>query len=107
MTMRKLMRKLKQIFSFCKPVDGERTGFGDGTDHNKAAGTHAGVRPGGRSARVQVAIHRAVREQEQGSSALTVPAIATLAGVTPSTIIPPLGRSPAAVVRCRGGKFAP
>lgn len=58
------------------------------TDHSKTAGTHTGVRPGGRSARVQAAIHRAVREleQEQGRSALTVPAIAARAGVTPSTI---------------------
>ncbi|AHF77036.1 TetR family transcriptional regulator [Sodalis praecaptivus] len=58
------------------------------TDHNKATLTHAGVRPGGRSARVQAAIHRAVREleHEQGRSALTVPAIAARAGVTPSTI---------------------
>lgn len=45
-------------------------------------------RPGGRSARVQAAIHQAVRElqQEQGRAALTVPAIASRAGVTPSTI---------------------
>ncbi|MGV8893782.1 MAG: TetR/AcrR family transcriptional regulator [Burkholderiaceae bacterium] len=45
-------------------------------------------RPGGRSARVQAAVHQAVRElqQEQGRAGLTVPAIATRAGVTPSTI---------------------
>ncbi|MFG2137898.1 TetR/AcrR family transcriptional regulator [Streptomyces sp. NPDC048650] len=48
----------------------------------------AGVRPGGRSARVQQSVHTAVRElqAEQGRSALTVPQIATRAGVTPSTI---------------------
>ncbi|GAA5061660.1 AcrR family transcriptional regulator [Thermocatellispora tengchongensis] len=46
------------------------------------------VRPGGRSARVQQAVHAAVREleAEQGRGALTVPAIAARAGVTPSTI---------------------
>ncbi|SDV46750.1 TetR/AcrR family transcriptional regulator [Chitinasiproducens palmae] len=47
-----------------------------------------GPRPGGRSARVQAAVHRAVRElqQERDRAALTVPVIATRAGVTPSTI---------------------
>lgn len=45
-------------------------------------------RPGGRSARVQAAVHAAVRELQRahGRSALTVPAIAARAGVTPSTI---------------------
>ena len=45
-------------------------------------------RPGGRSARVQAAVHQAVRElqQELGRTELTVPAIAVSAGVTPSTI---------------------
>ena len=47
-----------------------------------------GLRPGGRSARVQESIHTAVREllEEQERSSLTVPQIATRAGVTPSTI---------------------
>ncbi|MGE8416018.1 MAG: TetR/AcrR family transcriptional regulator [Pseudomonas sp.] len=47
-----------------------------------------GLRPGGRSARVQESIHRAVREllEEQERSSLTVPQIASRAGVTPSTI---------------------
>lgn len=46
------------------------------------------VRPGGRSARVQAAVHAAVRELEAevGREALTVPLVATRAGVTPSTI---------------------
>ncbi|WP_113701274.1 TetR/AcrR family transcriptional regulator [Nonomuraea lactucae] len=46
------------------------------------------VRPGGRSARVQRAVHDAVRELEadQGRAALTIPLIAARAGVTPSTI---------------------
>ncbi|MGW6918388.1 TetR/AcrR family transcriptional regulator [Kitasatospora sp. NPDC054939] len=46
------------------------------------------VRPGGRSARVQQAVHDAVRElvAEAGRDNLTVPVIATRAGVTPSTI---------------------
>ncbi|SDP43709.1 DNA-binding transcriptional regulator, AcrR family [Lentzea jiangxiensis] len=46
------------------------------------------VRPGGRSARVQEAVHAAVREleAESGREALTVPQIAARAGVTPSTI---------------------
>ncbi|MDL5038764.1 TetR/AcrR family transcriptional regulator [Comamonas sp. Y6] len=45
-------------------------------------------RPGGRSARIQAAVHQAVRalQQEQGRDGLTVPAIASRAGVTPSTI---------------------
>src|ERR1700758_2252983 len=45
-------------------------------------------RPGGRSARVQKAVHRAVRELQAdgGKGELTVPAVAARAGVTPSTI---------------------
>ncbi|WP_225782309.1 TetR/AcrR family transcriptional regulator [Xenophilus sp. Marseille-Q4582] len=45
-------------------------------------------RPGGRSARVQEAVHRATREllAEHGREALTVPLIAARAGVTPSTV---------------------
>ena len=48
----------------------------------------AGLRPGGRSARVQAAVHQAVRDliAEQGRAALTVPLIAARAGVTPSTL---------------------
>ncbi len=48
----------------------------------------SGPRPGGRSARVQAAVHAAVQGllQSQGRAALTVPLIATHAGVTPSTI---------------------
>jgi AcrR family transcriptional regulator len=46
------------------------------------------VRPGGRSARVQQSVHRAVREltAEVGRDALTVPMIAARAEVTPSTV---------------------
>lgn len=46
------------------------------------------VRPGGRSTRVQAAVHAAVREltSEVGRDALTVPLVARRAGVTPSTI---------------------
>ncbi|GEK03037.1 TetR family transcriptional regulator [Streptomyces sp. 1-11] len=46
------------------------------------------ARPGGRSARVQESVHAAVRELvgEVGRDALTVPLVATRAGVTPSTI---------------------
>ncbi|CAM5183643.1 hypothetical protein CDEF62S_04654 [Castellaniella defragrans] len=45
-------------------------------------------RPGGRSARVQAAVHHAVRElqNEPHDTGLTIPLIATRAGVTPSTI---------------------
>ncbi|VTU28831.1 Bacterial regulatory proteins, tetR family [Variovorax sp. PBS-H4] len=45
-------------------------------------------RPGGRSARVQVAVHTATRQliDEQGRASVTVPMIAARAGVTPSTI---------------------
>ncbi|MEV7081601.1 TetR/AcrR family transcriptional regulator [Streptomyces sp. NPDC093516] len=46
------------------------------------------LRPGGRSARVQQAVHGAVREltAELGRDALTVPLVAARAGVTPSTV---------------------
>ncbi|GAB3290743.1 TetR/AcrR family transcriptional regulator [Parasphingorhabdus pacifica] len=46
------------------------------------------VRPGGRSVRVQESVHAAVRDltAEVGRAALTVPRVATRAGVTPSTI---------------------
>lgn len=46
------------------------------------------MRPGGRSARVQQSVHRAVLdlEAELGREALTVPLIAARSGVTPSTI---------------------
>lgn len=45
-------------------------------------------RPGGRSARVQAAVHQAVQRLQArlGREALTIPAIAAEAGVTPSTI---------------------
>jgi AcrR family transcriptional regulator len=45
-------------------------------------------RPGGRSARVQAAVHQATQQllDEVGRAALTVPLIAARAGVTPSTI---------------------
>lgn len=48
----------------------------------------SGPRPGGRSARVQAAVHAAVHQlqQEAGRATLTVPLIAARAGVTPSTI---------------------
>src|SRR5476649_2638635 len=46
------------------------------------------LRPGGRSARVQAAVHQATRElvELHGRAGVTVPAIAARAGVTPSTI---------------------
>ena len=45
-------------------------------------------RPGGRSARVQAAVHAATADliAAHGRAALTVPLIAARAGVTPSTI---------------------
>ncbi|TVT54092.1 TetR/AcrR family transcriptional regulator [Amycolatopsis rhizosphaerae] len=50
--------------------------------------TTKGSRPGGRSARIQQAVHQAVRDlqDELGRAELTVPMIADRAGVTPSTI---------------------
>jgi AcrR family transcriptional regulator len=47
-----------------------------------------GLRPGGRSARVQESVHSAVREllETHERSSVTVPMIAACAGVTPSTI---------------------
>ena len=50
-------------------------------------GCRAMARPGGRSARIQAAIFKAVEELREGPDGdLTVPAIAARAGVTPSTI---------------------
>jgi AcrR family transcriptional regulator len=48
----------------------------------------ADPRPGGRAARVQQAVHEAVRalQAEQGGDGMTVPRIAARAGVAPSTI---------------------
>lgn len=46
----------------------------------------AAPRPGGRAARIQAAIFKAVDELKQAGDELTVPAIAARAGVTPSTI---------------------
>ncbi|AXS40022.1 TetR/AcrR family transcriptional regulator [Breoghania sp. L-A4] len=50
--------------------------------------SHGQTRPGGRSARVQASVHKATTEllEEIGRDALTIPAIAERAGVTPSTI---------------------
>ncbi|MEO8492532.1 TetR/AcrR family transcriptional regulator [Pseudomonas sp.] len=47
-----------------------------------------GLRPGGRSARVQESVHNAAREllETHERSSVTVPMIAARAGVTPSTI---------------------
>jgi AcrR family transcriptional regulator len=49
---------------------------------------HTGTRPGGRSARVRAAVHRAVEELlvEQAGDALTVPVVAARAGVHPTTL---------------------
>lgn len=54
------------------------------------------ARPGGRSARVQQAIHEAVLAllQEQPRDSLTVPLIAARAGVTPSTLYRRWGNLP-------------
>ncbi|MDN5843994.1 MAG: TetR/AcrR family transcriptional regulator [Alcaligenaceae bacterium] len=47
-----------------------------------------GIRPGGRSAKVQESVHQAVRDllAEHGGSDFTVPMVAARAGVTASTI---------------------
>lgn len=49
---------------------------------------HAGSRPGGRSARVRAAVHRAVEElvAEGANDALTIPAVAARAGVHATTV---------------------
>ncbi len=46
------------------------------------------IRPGGRSARVQASVHKAVRDllSSMDRAEVTIPLIATQAGVTPSTI---------------------
>ncbi|WP_156887021.1 TetR/AcrR family transcriptional regulator [Pleomorphomonas oryzae] len=46
----------------------------------------AAPRPGGRAARIQAAVFKAVDELKQAGEELTVPGIAARAGVTPSTI---------------------
>lgn len=53
-----------------------------------AAPPHPGLRPGGRSARVRAAVHRAVEELlgEEAGDALTVPAVAARAGVHATTL---------------------
>ncbi len=50
--------------------------------------TRESIRPGGRSARVQASVHKAVRGllSTMDRSDVTIPLIATEAGVTPSTI---------------------
>src|SRR3546814_20627215 len=55
------------------------------------------IRPGGRSARVQESVHKAVCEltAEVGRGEVTVPMIAARAGVTPSTIYRRWGDLPA------------
>ncbi|MCE7531305.1 MULTISPECIES: TetR/AcrR family transcriptional regulator [Acinetobacter] len=47
-----------------------------------------GLRPGGRSERIQTAVHNAVKELQKDfeQSQITIPMIAAQAGVTPSTI---------------------
>ncbi|MFN1812812.1 TetR family transcriptional regulator, partial [Acinetobacter baumannii] len=47
-----------------------------------------GLRPGGRSERIQTAVHQAVKELQKDfeQSQITIPMIAVQAGVTPSTI---------------------
>ncbi|GAB3461092.1 TetR/AcrR family transcriptional regulator [Streptomonospora sediminis] len=49
---------------------------------------HTGRRTGGRSARVRAAVHQAVQEllAEEDGDQLTIPAIATRAGVHPTTV---------------------
>lgn len=53
-----------------------------------ATPTHQGTRPGGRSARVRAAVHRAVEELlvEEVGDALTIPAVAARAGVHATTL---------------------
>ncbi|GAA2161847.1 TetR/AcrR family transcriptional regulator [Actinomadura napierensis] len=57
----------------------------------------ASARPGGRSARVRDAVHRAVTELicERGADRVTIPAVATRAGVNPTTVYRRWGTVPA------------
>jgi AcrR family transcriptional regulator len=50
--------------------------------------SHAGSRPGGRSARVRAAVHRAVKElvADEAGEALTIPVVAAHAGVHATTV---------------------
>jgi AcrR family transcriptional regulator len=50
--------------------------------------SHPGTRPGGRSARVRVAVHRAVEDLlvEMAGDALTIPVVAARAGVHATTV---------------------
>src|ERR1044072_2237603 len=52
------------------------------------APTPSQTRPGGRSARIRAAVHRAVEEllAEEPSEALTIPLVAARAGVPPATL---------------------
>lgn len=53
-----------------------------------ATPSHPGTRPGGRSARVRVAVHRAVEDLlvEMAGDALTIPVVAARAGVHATTV---------------------
>jgi AcrR family transcriptional regulator len=50
--------------------------------------SHAGSRPGGRSARVRAAVHRAVKElvTDEAGEAVTIPVVAAHAGVHATTV---------------------
>ncbi|WP_205698040.1 TetR/AcrR family transcriptional regulator [Conexibacter sp. SYSU D00693] len=72
------------------------------------------TRPGGRSARVRAAVHRAVQEllAEGGVEAATVPAVAARAGVAPTTVYRRWRSAPelladVAVSRLTGGLVVP
>jgi AcrR family transcriptional regulator len=68
-----------------------------------------GTRTGGRSARVQSAVHDATHEllEEVGRAALTVPMIAGRAGVTPSTIYRRWGDLPALLSDVAAARLRP
>jgi len=72
----------------------------------KEAVDRSSPRPGGRSARVQKAVHRAVRELQAdgGEGELTVPAVAARAGVTTVDDLSTLGDAVAAFVRRGAGE---
>lgn len=83
-------------------------------DATQPAPAPATTRPGGRSARVRAAVHRAVEEllAERGPDATTIPAVAQRAGVHPTTIYRRWGSaadllSAVAVSRLTGGLVVP
>lgn len=70
---------------------------------------HPQIRPGGRSERIQLAVHAAVKglRDERPDQSPTISEIADRAGVTPSTIYRRWGSLPELLVQVEGQRFLP